>query len=138
MSARRFPRNKLPFRQFKDTNFTNPNFNNKMKKKDFMNQWLKLALKLIKAKALESKIIRNGHLNTHVFTHQDPVNELSLGHFIRIIINFALLCQHTEKRNEFMDYWTFLGNEILDFAESPDIDEFNNQFAYNLKHTKEK
>ncbi len=101
-----------------------------MKTNNFMNQWLKLALKPIKMQKLESAIINNGHMGTHVFSYQDPVRQLSLGHFIRIMINYAMICKNTEQRQEFMDYWNLLGQKIVDFAESSDADEFNKQFAH--------
>ena len=104
-----------------------------MKRNHFMNQWLKLAFKLIKNKGLESSIRQNGHMSTHVFSHRDPASDLSLGHFIRIMINFAILCYHTDKRDEFMDYWISLGCEIRDFAESEDVEDFNRQFAIVTK-----
>lgn len=99
------------------------------KKVDFMNDWLKGALKFIKGRRLESSIIKNGHMSTHVFTHRDPANKLSFSHFFRIMINLAASLNHTEKRNEFMDFWIDLGHRLQAFAEGKEVDEFNEQFS---------
>ena len=108
-----------------------------MKKCNVMNWWLKQALKPIEGMYVKSQIIRNGHMSSHVFTHENPAEDLSLSHFIRILINYALLLPHTELKNEFMLYWTKLGIEIQNFAESEDVDEFNEQFASESKsHSK--
>ncbi|MBO4481229.1 MAG: hypothetical protein J5719_01580 [Bacteroidales bacterium] len=108
-----------------------------MKKIDFMNQWLKLAFKPIKSRKKESSIAHFGHMSFSVFNHQDPANELSLSHFLRIMINYAMVAEHTDKVNEFMVYWTKLGIELQVFAESSDVDEFNEQFASESKsHSK--
>ena len=96
---------------------------------NFMNDWLRSVVKFIKGKKLESSIIRNGHMSTHVFAHRDPINQLSLSHFIRIMVNLAMILPHTEKQNEFMDFWTEIGKSIQAFAEGRKADEFNQQFS---------
>lgn len=99
------------------------------KKVDFVNDWLKGVFNFIKNKKLQSSIIKNGHMSYHVFAHRDPANRLSLNHFIRIMINLAMLLIHTEKRNEFMDLWIELGQRLQEFAEGKHADEFNQQFS---------
>jgi hypothetical protein len=99
------------------------------KKVDFMNEWLKGVFTFIKGKKLESSIIKFGHMSYHVFAHRDPANKLSLSHFIRIMINLAMLLIHTEKKNEFMDLWIELGHRLQDFAEGKYADAFNQQFS---------
>lgn len=133
MSAKVCHEIKLPFRQLIFFTIYELKPQQKMKSNDFMNDWLKLALKPIKAKGCQSRIVRNGHMSTHVFTYQDPASELSISHFIRVLVNFAMLCDITEKRQEFMDYWSVLGREIVCFAESPDADDFNRQFMAGSK-----
>lgn len=134
MSAKLYLRKELPFRQLFYAALLTLLFTSTMKKNDFMNQWLKLDFKQIKSRKKESAIIRFGHMNHHVFSHQDPVNELSLSHFLRIMINYAMLAEHTDKMNEFMVYWTKLGIELQVFAESDAVDEFNEQFASESKN----
>lgn len=134
MSAKLYLRKELPFRQLFYAALLTLLFTSTMKKNNFMNQWLKLAFKQIKSRKKESAIIRFGHMNHHVFSHQDPVNELSLSHFIRILINYAMLLPHTDLKNDFMQYWIKLGIEIQNFAESEDVDEFNEQFCLHLSY----
>ena len=100
-----------------------------MKEIDFMRTWLFELLKMVKDSRHEMKIVRNGHMSTHLFTPKDPLRELSTGHLLRIIINHAQLCEYTELNDEFMKDWIRLGRMIRDFADSPECDEFNQQFA---------
>ena len=100
-----------------------------MKAIDFMGRWLFALLKMVKDSGHEMKMVRNGHMSAHLFTPVDPVNDWSTGHLLRIIINHAQLCVDTDLNDEFMRHWTRLGLMVKDFANSPECDEFNKQFA---------
>lgn len=130
-------RKELPFRQlFLCSIFNNFNYNNNEEKR-FYEPVVKACFQANQVEKKESAIAHFGHMSFSVFNHQDPANELSLSHFLRIMINYAMVAEHTDKVNEFMVYWTKLGIELQVFAESSDVDEFNKQFASESKsHSK--
>ena len=101
-----------------------------MEKHPFFNSWLRLLLKLIlRNRGFETRMTRNGHLSPHLFSSKDPIHDISLEHFIRILINYAMLCEQTEKTDDFLRDWTELGSQISTFANSQAADELNKSFT---------
>ena len=110
-----------------------------MNKSDFANEWISLMFRLIKhARGYEYKITKEGFMSRHLFSLDNPAEELSLLQFFRILVNWAMLCELSKNKDEFMDNWTILGEKIRDFANSERADHFNNYFKprNRLNHRK--
>jgi hypothetical protein len=100
-----------------------------MEKYQFVNEWLSLMFKLIKcSRGYQFKMRQSGHLSPKLFTLQNPAKELTVMALLRIMVNWAMACQLTDKKDEFMDNWMRLGMMIRDFADSERADHFNSLF----------
>ncbi len=100
-----------------------------MNNSDFINEWLSLMFRIIKrSRGYEYKITTEGFMSRHLFSLGNPAEELSLVHFFRILVNWAMICTLSEKQDEFMSNWIRLGEKIRDFADSRHADHFNDLF----------
>jgi len=105
-----------------------------MYKIGFVNEWFTLMFKLIKAsRGYQFRITTNGHMGRKLFRMENPADDMSTMHLFRILINWAMVCKQSDQKDEFMENWMELGRRIRDFANSPDAEEFNNQFDINQK-----
>lgn len=97
-----------------------------MIKNALLDQWILRILRHIKSKrGYQSQMIHNGHLSAHVFSPKNPVFDISLGRFIRMVLNYALVCKDTEKVHEFKDDWNRLGDAIMLLVDDGIVDNLN-------------
>lgn len=110
-----------------------------MYKFDFINEWISLMFHLIKhSRGYEYKITKEGFMSRHLFSLNNPAEELTLIHLFRILVNWAMLCEFSKSYDEFMDRWIRLGEMIRDYANSERADHFNDAFKpKNLLHHRE-
>ena len=100
-----------------------------MDKYSLMNWGLRRLLATIKAKkGFQQRMTTQGHLSHHLFSLKNGVNDITLEHAIRMVLNYAENCSHTEKTHEFKDEWIKVGEYIQNFVDSEHIDKFNELF----------
>ena len=100
-----------------------------MDKYTLMDYGLRIVMTTIKTKkGFQKRMTTQGHLSHHLFSLKNSVRDISLEHAIRMLVNYALNCSHTEKRNEFLEEWMQLGIYIQNFVDSEHIDKFNDLF----------
>jgi hypothetical protein len=100
-----------------------------MYKFDFINEWFSLMFRFIKrSRGYEYKITKEGFMSRHLFSLDNPAEELTLIHLFRILVNWAMLCSLSKDYDEFMNNWICLGEKIRDFANSERADQFNDSF----------
>lgn len=110
-----------------------------MDKYSLMNWGLRRLLTTIKTKkGFQKRMTTQGHLSHHLFSLKNGVKDISLEHAIRMVLNYALNCSYTEKRQEFLEEWMQVGVYIQNFVDSEHIDKFNDLFISpkNKKQTK--
>ena len=79
-------------------------------------------------KGFQKRMTTQGHLSHHLFSLKNGVKDISLEHAIRMVLNYALNCSYTEKRQEFLEEWMQVGVYIQNFVDSEHIDKFNDLF----------
>lgn len=110
-----------------------------MNKSEIINQWIFKVLRYLKNKrrGYQSKMVANGSFSHHLFSPQNPLQEISLQHATRMIFNYALVCKNTEKVHEFKDDWNRIGDIIVNMAEDGTIDKLNSMFKKEEKKKQE-
>jgi len=110
-----------------------------MNKSEIINQWIFKVLRYLKNKrrGYQSKMVANGSFSHHLFSPQNPLQEISLQHATRMIFNYALVCKNTEKVHEFKDDWNRIGDIIVRMADDGTIDKLNSMFKKEEKKKQE-
>ena len=108
-----------------------------MKKIDFVNEWFSLLFRLIKrSRGYENKITQEGFMSRHLFSLDNPAEDMTVMHLFRILVNWAMVCHLSKDYDEFMDAWIRLGEHIRNFANSSRADHFNDLFNPHIKPIK--
>ncbi len=110
-----------------------------MNKSDLINLWVFKAFLYLKnnRRGYQNQMVANGHFSPHLFSTQNPLQEISLQHAIRMIFNYALVCKNTEKVHEFKDDRNHIGDLIVRMADDGTIDKLNSMFKKEEKKKQE-